>query len=346
MKWTDDGRLSITPPKRPKKITGTRFGAILGYNKWNSPFTTWCEITRTWEKPFEDTKYTLAGKAIEPKQADYIEKKYHLDILRPSDKYGKDYFKTTRGDFFPNDKVFGGMWDYLLIDEGKISAVLEMKTTKRAEDWETDIPEYYALQAALYAYLLGTDNVFMVCSLLKEEDYEAPEEYEVTPQNTFIKAFKVSERYPDFESLIEKARAWWEDHVEFGISPKYDEKKDAEALAALRKNNVNPDTDLDTLIKEANVLNAEIAKVTEAIAEKEKRLKVLKDMIKTVLQEKFRDGDNKVEVTSGNSTWILAKSTTSTLDKDALKADGLLEKYTVDNTTYRLTVKEAQNGNS
>ena len=47
----------------------------------------------------------------------------------------------------------GGMWDYLGVDEnGVVDTVLEMKTTQRIEDWQNDAPEYYALQAALYAY--------------------------------------------------------------------------------------------------------------------------------------------------------------------------------------------------
>ena len=35
MKWNEDKTITITPPKRPKKITGTRFAAIMGLNKWN-----------------------------------------------------------------------------------------------------------------------------------------------------------------------------------------------------------------------------------------------------------------------------------------------------------------------
>ena len=56
--------LKIEPPKKPKKITGTRFASILGLDRWNSPFKTWCAITRTYEEPFEDTIYTIAGKII------------------------------------------------------------------------------------------------------------------------------------------------------------------------------------------------------------------------------------------------------------------------------------------
>ena len=52
------------------------------------------------------------------------------------DRYGADYFQKTWGDFFKDSPIFGGMWDYLLVDkDGKPTTVLEMKTTKRSEDW-------------------------------------------------------------------------------------------------------------------------------------------------------------------------------------------------------------------
>lgn len=339
--WTDDRRLSITPPKKPKKITGTRLGAILGVNPWASAFEAWCAITRTWEEPFEDTKYTIAGKTIEPKQAKYIEDNYYVNLLSPTDKYGKDYFKKTYGDFFKDEPIFGGMWDYLLLnEEGDVDGVLEMKTTKRSEDWKDGVPEYYALQAALYAYLLHVDNVYMVASFLEEKDYEDPSAYECTPKNTTVIAFKVSDRYPDFAETMGKVEEWWEKFVLGGISPQYDEKKDADALAALRKNTVSPETELSELIEEAGRLTGEINEVTASIAALEKRLSKLKEMIKTILTEKFRDGDTKVEAKQGKYTFTLSKQPTTTIDKKALEEDGLLSKYTVNNVQYRLTMTE------
>ena len=156
MKWLYSNQIQITPPKRTKKVTGTRFATILGLNPWSTPFEMWCAITKTYEKPFEDTIYTVAGKTIEPKQAEYMKKSYGMDLITPADRYGEDYFNKTWGDFFPENPILGGMWDYLGVDEnGTVDTVLEMKTTKRIEDWQNDAPEYYALQAALYAYLLG-----------------------------------------------------------------------------------------------------------------------------------------------------------------------------------------------
>ena len=93
LRWLEGNRVQIDPPKRTKKITGTRFATILGLNPWSTPFEMWCAITKTWEKPFEDTIYTIAGKTIEPKQADYMEEAYAMDLIRPRDIWGWYYVK-------------------------------------------------------------------------------------------------------------------------------------------------------------------------------------------------------------------------------------------------------------
>lgn len=340
MKWLDSKQIQITPPKRTKKVTGTRFATILGLNPWSTPFEMWCAITKTYEKPFEDTIYTIAGKTIEPKQAEYMKKSYGMDLITPTDRYGQDYFNKTWGDFFPENPYFGGMWDYLGVDEnGTMDTVLEMKTTKRIEDWQNDAPEYYALQAALYAYLLGVDNVIMVASFLEEKDYEDPSKFVPNIKNTITVEFKVSERYPDFERMVAEVKSWWGEYVTGGISPVYDEKKDAEILAALRTHNLTPDTDIDALIKEAEGLKKEVDTIAAAIADKEKRLKEISDIIKEHAMTQFRDGDKKVEIKGSTYTWTVSRSETTTIDKKALEADGLLEKYQKKSEQYRMTVK-------
>ena len=340
MEWQNK-HLQIAPPKRPKKITGTRFAAILGLNAWSSPFKTWCEITRTYEEKFVDTIYTLAGKAIEPKQAEYMKTAYAMYNLKsPTDIFGENYFQRTYGDFFRDTPVFGGMWDYLLYDEnGKPTTVLEMKTTRRSEDWQYDVPEYYALQAALYAYLLGVDDVIMVASFLDTKDYEHPEEFVPSAGNTITVEFKVSERYPEFGWMVAQASAWWENHVVTGISPDYDEKLDADILKALRTNEVPADTNIDALITEAEGLKAELEAVYATVADKEKRLKTVTDQIKKSLVEAFRPHDIAVEHKGGQYIWSVSKSESSEIDKAALEADGLLDKYSRKKETFRINTK-------
>ena len=149
----------------------------------------------------------------------------------------------------------------------------------------------------------------------------------------------MSERYPDFAEKIAWVTDWWNTHVATGISPEFDEKKDAEILKALRTNNLTPDTDMDALIAEAETLKGEVDKATAALADKEKRLKEIGEIIKEHAVSQFRDGDKKVEVKGKTYTWTIARSETTTIDKDAMKADGVLDKYQKKSTQFRMTVK-------
>ena len=340
MNWIDS-HLEVTPHKKPKKITATRFATILGLNPWSTAFEMWCEITKTYQKPFEDTIYTIAGKTIEPKQIEYMRNSYGMYNLKtPTDIYGADYFKKTWGDFFHDNPVLGGMWDSLLVDEnGKPEAVLEFKTTKRAEDWANDVPEYYALQAALYAYMLGVDDVIMVASFLEPKDYEHPENFTPSAANTITVEFKVTERYPNFALMVNEALMWWKAHVVTGISPDFDEKKDAEILKALRTNNVAADTSIDALIAEAESLKTELEAVYASVADKEKQLKAITEQIKKHLTGAFIPHDIAVEHKGGQYVWSVTKHESTEIDKAAIAADGLLDKYSRKKETFRINIK-------
>lgn len=318
MEFINDNRIKVGPPKKPKKLTATRFATILGLNAWASPFSAWCEITRTYEAPFEDSIYTIAGKVIEPKIIKYLNDVMFMDIKSPTDVYGEDYFQKTWGDFFPDSKELGGMWDAI-----GDNFVVEIKTTKRAEDWEIDVPIYYKLQACLYAYLLGFDDVVVTASFLEDKDYINPENFEPSYKNTKIYEFKLSEAFPDFEdSFVVPALNFWDKHVKTGISPSFDEKKDAEILKVLRKNVVEPDDkEIEKLIAEADKLQEAIDKAELKLDEKKKRLKEIDELVKKFMFGKFRDGDKKVEISGKRYTWTLTKSERSSLDSTNLKKD-------------------------
>jgi predicted phage-related endonuclease len=273
-------------------------------------------------------------------------------VVTPEDVYGKDHFKKTWGDFYPSHPYLGGMWDALIKDEnGNTEYVVEIKTVQvdgrsgSLEDrWKDgEAPHYQALQASLYAYLLGVDKVLMVAVALEDKkgDYEHPEQ--VTPSyangNVYIDEFRVSERYPNFDMFIEKATAWWNAYVLTGTSPEFDEKKDAEILKALRTNLVDT-SNIAELLTEAEQLKGEIETVMSTLDNKQKELKAILEQIKKYALSQFRDGDTKVSIKGSRYEWVLSKSDSTELDKDALKADGLLEKYTKSKTSYRLTTSE------
>ncbi|MBT9168581.1 MAG: hypothetical protein DDT19_01928 [Syntrophomonadaceae bacterium] len=330
----------VTPPKRPKKITGTRFTSVLGMDRWNSPFKTWCAITKTYEEPFVDTKFTIAGKAIEPKIRDYLNKVYYFGNLKsPEDIYGKDYFNKTFGDFFKDNAIFGGMWDALHYEQGKITSVIEIKTTKRAEDWQHGPTELSVLQTALYAHLLKIDSATVVVSFLEEKDYENPEQFIPSSDNTLIYEIKVSDRLPQFSRHIKRATDWWHEHVETGVSPVFEEERDTDILKELRKNSIASDTYISDLMVEGEALKAEIEAVTSTISQQERRLKVITDLIKQHCMTQFREGDTKVSLTGKKFIWEVSRVILSTIDKSLLIQDGVLEKYSIPTESYRITQK-------
>ena len=335
-------RIELTEiPKSFKKCTGTRLAAILGLNKWCTPFEAWCAITRTYEKPFEGSIYTEAGKTIEPKVTDYLRKRYFMELKSPEDVYGEDFFKKTWGDFFGHVKIFGGMWDALGEDY-----VVEIKTTKRAEDWEKEPPLNYMLQGALYAWLLGFDDVLMVCAFLEDEDYQHPENFEPTIENTILHWFKISERFPNFEDdVILPATMWWTEYVEKGVSPEYDGKKDAEILKVLSTNVVGgydstDDREIFDLVSEYETVTEDIERLREryGIDKLEKLAKELNDQIKARLVAQFRDSDKTVKYSSASQTYTVTKSERATIDAKALKAEkpDIFAEYAKKSTSYTL----------
>lgn len=351
VKWLDNS-IQADIPKKFKKITGTHFPTVLGSNPFSTPFEVWCRCTRTYEIPFEGNKYTNAGQIIEGKVFDFLRNSMGFGdkLITPEDVYGKDHFKKTWGDFYPNTEIFGGMWDCLIRDDnGKVEYVVEIKTVRvdgrsgsLDERWKNgEAPHYQALQASLYAYLLGVDKVLMVAVALKdsEGDYEHPET--VVPSfsngNVYIDEFKVSERYPNFDMYIAQATDWWNKYVLTGISPEYDEKKDAEILKALRTNSVTPESNISSLVAEAEALKYEIDTVTESLGESKKRLEKIAEEIKKYALEQFREGDTKVSIKGKKIEFVLSKTNSSEIDKELLEADGLLDRYTKAKTSYRLT---------
>lgn len=88
---------------KKKKITGSRLGAVLGVNEYQSPFQVWCDLLGFYSS--EGERYFLeAGSIIEPKLNAYVQKQLQLKF--------KSYHSPAVGyDLFPNNPIFGGVPD-------------------------------------------------------------------------------------------------------------------------------------------------------------------------------------------------------------------------------------------
>lgn len=343
------------PVSNPKKMTGTRLSAVLGFDKYKTPFGAWCEITRVAEPPFEGNKFTEAGSAIEPKLLDFCKYEVSPHIITPEEFYNTpDPKRHTGYDFFGDDPIFGGMWDALIGDgNGGIIGVVEAKTSSRPQDWQDGVPLNYAVQGLMYAYLLGLDRVFFPVRFMNPDEYDAPEKCECTEDNTVLYELKVSEWSHggnDIGAWMSNAAAWHSNHVDGNISPKYDEKKDVEYLKLMRKATVTCN-DLADKAKDAAHVQKQIdalkAKLTAAewkqLAALEKDLKSIKDKgIKPSLVAMFDLPENAGKEELSGFGWKVKRTTSTSIDKEALEADGLIEKYSVEDVTYRLSADKGE----
>ena len=351
----DNGTFSIVGkvPRNLKKLTAGRFAKVLGENPWGTPFQAWCEIMRCKVPPFEDNKYTIAGKAIEPKLIEFARESVSPYIQSPEDYFMCDDAKQFMNyEFFEND-LFGGMWDALAFTKPDITcespvhpiAVVECKTTSRAQDWLNGVPPHYAAQGLLYAKLLGVENVYFPVAFLEPEDYDDPESFECTDENSRVYAMNVNDSFGEYENIdsaMDFAVAWWDAFIGNDISPMYDEKYDAEYLACLRQVEISdivlPD-DFEGLLKALHDIDGKIETVKEEIGlnDLEKQRKKINSQVQAMVKEQLSgiEGKDALDTTY----YVFKTSPTRKVDYKKLEEDGLLDVYVTTTQTIRTNKK-------
>ena len=226
----------------PKKITGSRIAAIVGMNEYTTPFKVACEIAKLWKE--EPTKYTEAGHVIEPVIRDYTRRNLGeyigdglgagtLGVEDPVDPQDCHY------EHFPGREPFGGMVDGYVLKNGKRAAILEIKTANKRDAWfdengDPTVPSNYILQASLYAELAGLTKILFVVGFPEPEDYDHPETWRPTPENTLA---RFVDSYPMKELMIE-ARTWYDKYIRHGVTPPWTDA-DKELVDHLLANSVN-----------------------------------------------------------------------------------------------------------
>ncbi len=328
------------------KVTGTRFGAVLGLNKWASPFQIFCEVSKVAKKPFVDTDATKAGNIIEVKQQRWVREHLSPTIKSPEMYYNTDDVKRDQGfDFFKSHPIFGGMWDAVDVHEGNITNVIEFKTTKRPDDWLEQPPIYYQLQVLLYAHLLGVKDATLICSFVDESDYIDPYAYVVNEGNTRMWFLNTETTTFEWEGgiytiaeLVEHVELWYFNHIEKGISPEFDVKKDKEYLDLIQTTYLAMATDLDDLLDQRNAYQQQIQAVREAsgLDKLEEDLSALNDEVKRKLSESITDELSKVVYKN-----ITVKRVEKTIaDTKKMKEAGVFEEFSKPSISITMTVKK------
>lgn len=340
----DEKRLRLDKiPGNRLRLTATRLAAVLGMNPFASPFRAWCEINRVWKEPFVDNKYTLAGKAIEPIIIDWCKEKFGEGVVSPQDFYGTTY-KEVKYNFYKDIKVFGGMWDAKIIKPDRSTiAVIEIKTSSRPQDWVNEVPAEKLLQALMYGHLEGAKTTYVAVAFLTDDDYACPQNFQVREGENFsLIPFDTETTLVEFDGelctiseLMAYAEQWWHAYVESGISPEYDEEKDAKILEELHTK--RPDVfgdSLQSMIARLNILEDRMntIELETGYKEMEAECKDIKNAMKSVMLDMMDDDSDKV--VAGN--WTLSKSVRKTVDTFALKESGIYDEYLIDKVSYTL----------
>ena len=224
----------LNKPWNPLRITGTRFPAILGFDNFKTPFEVWCEMVHLAKTDFVENEFVRAGRIVEKKLVPVLKTKFtQLNIKLPQEMLD---IKENPYNYFPNQKIFGGMWDCM----GE-NTLIEIKTTglKNAKYWASATPLTALYQAALYAYLSHCDHFMICCSFLTAEDYKRPDLYQPKlgkyldnkGTNTLYRIYSLEKIFPNFATdELQAATEFWNSYIATGISPAYTKRDIASGL--------------------------------------------------------------------------------------------------------------------
>lgn len=329
------------PPVQKLRITGTRLGTVLGLNKYSTPFKAWCEITKLVKPPFEDSKYMMFGREVEPKLIEYVGK-FYPNVMSIKDYYGNNYEDYRWNNFKDDSNIMGGIIDAVATrNDGKtLATIIECKTASNASLWTNNqVPVSYLLQGALYAYLKGLDRVVFVCTFPEEMDYNHPENYQVTDDNTILVVKKLSDilipingKYLNIEECMQYATEWWNQYITTGISPEFDEKLDKDYLDIIRASKPCEDNELIDVCDEAIKLAKEIKEleVSSGLKAKQDLLKTLETSIKETMIELKINQSGKYKLSEKKKIKFDEKR----LEKDEPK---IYNKYISEEISYTLS---------
>ena len=342
----DEQRFKVTSgvPNKRKKITGTRFSKVIGCNEWASDFQAWCEIMKVAEPPFEGNKYTEAGQAIESKLIDYAREQVSPYIQEPEAYFETDDAKKKMFYDFFRDDIFGGMWDGLPFDRSGVTetmdilplGIIECKTTSRPQDWMLGVPDNYKAQGLLYAALMDLEDVYFPVAFLEPEDYDHPEEFVCTDDNTRVYHITIDEPVGEFENIyaaIKYAEEWYKTHIDGNLSPVYNDRKDKEYLTILRQCSVSDisedvdETDFDTMLSTLFEIDSKINELEKSSGLEE--LKKLRKEVNARVQALVKPVLGNVEGKDSLDTehYVFKVSPSKVVDYKALEEDGLTDLY-------------------
>lgn len=290
---------------RQKGIGGSDAGAILGLNKWKTPFQVYLDKT----EPIVDDEQSEAaywGTELE-------------------DVVAKEFTRRTGKKVRRNNRMLKSLqypWMIANLDREVVGedAILECKTTNSfmAKEWEGDqIPASYIIQVQHYLAVTGAAKAY-VAVLIGGQKF----------------VYKEIERDEELiRQIVELEQKFWTEHVIKGIAPALDGSSAAEKYLKEKYTNAEPGSSID-LRSELNEHIDQYLNLKQAILELTSEANAIENTIKDELGNYELGFTPKYQV-----QW--KPYVTSKLDTKAFKAEypDLAEKFAKETSSRRFTIK-------
>ena len=133
---------------RGRRIGGSTIAAIMGYDKYRTPYQVWKDLTgRSSNENLNDNKFVIAGHRLEQVVAEYFAHETGFSIIESSKE---DTLYTH-----PEYDFIVASPDRMYINENGKYCVLECKTTQNTVD---DLPLSWYCQLQWYLMITGCDE--------------------------------------------------------------------------------------------------------------------------------------------------------------------------------------------
>lgn len=150
---------------RSQGIGGSQVGTIAGLNKWESPFTAWAKYTGKIDTEIAYSPAMEWGHRLES-----------VVLQKFQDEHPELQVISEVGTWQNIERPYQiANPDGIAVDEHGNLAVIEIKTARFPDDWETGVPLYYLTQVQWYLSCLDIQRAY-VAVLIGGSDYR---EYEI-----------------------------------------------------------------------------------------------------------------------------------------------------------------------
>lgn len=305
---------------RTTGIGGSDAGAIMGMNKYASPFTVYMQ--KKGIEGFTGNNATEWGHILEDPIRQKAAQELNAEIEAVPGMY------TSKVHPFMNANIDGLIYfeEPTTISEKTVSGLggHEIKTTNGDGFSANEIPDSYYCQIQHYMAVTGLDWFILTAFFLPTR---TGKHYLVSRNDIFI------------EKMIEKESEFWTEYVEKNIIPE-PTGVDAENLylkSLPTAENVVLDDDALQLIEEERKVNAQIK-------EYEKQHEALKEKIilAIYLKSEISKTADKTTATVGNYKVTYNTQKRVSVDTDLLKKSGLFESYSKESVSKVLRISEVK----